>query len=107
MAVRADVPRCHCARQAYDQRTEDGRPESRNDEVIQHGCDETKHCGVEYEKKQAKRQDQRDPERMATAQFRIDTMYSFMEAEFEKHPFANGNQFSMADGHIDVIVVRR
>ncbi len=44
-----------------------------------------------------KPEDQRDPERMATAQFRIDTMYSFMEAEFEKHPFASGNKFSMAD----------
>ena len=44
-----------------------------------------------------KPEDQRDPERMATAQFRIDTMYGFMEAEFEKHPFASGDQFSMAD----------
>ncbi len=44
-----------------------------------------------------KPEDQRDPERMATSQFRIDTMYSFMEAEFEKHPFASGDKFSMAD----------
>jgi glutathione S-transferase len=44
-----------------------------------------------------KPEDQRDPERMKTAKFRIDTMYSFMEAEFEKHPFASGEQFSMAD----------
>ncbi len=44
-----------------------------------------------------KPEDQRDPERMATAQLRIDTMYSFMETEFEEHPFASGDQFSMAD----------
>jgi glutathione S-transferase len=44
-----------------------------------------------------KPEDQRDPERMKTAKFRIDTMYGFMEAEFEKHPFASGDQFSMAD----------
>ncbi len=44
-----------------------------------------------------KPEDQRDTERMANAQFRIDTMYSFMEAEFEEHPFASGDQFSMAD----------
>lgn len=44
-----------------------------------------------------KPEDQRDVERMATAQFRIDTMYSFMEAEFEEHPFASGDKFSMAD----------
>ena len=44
-----------------------------------------------------KPEDQRDPERMKTAQFRIDTMYSFMEGEFEKHPFASGDKFSMAD----------
>lgn len=33
-----------------------------------------------------KPEDQRDPERMKTAQFRIDTMYSFMEGEFESIP---------------------
>jgi len=44
-----------------------------------------------------KPEDQRDPERMKTAQFRMDTMYAFMEAEFEKYPFASGDQFSMAD----------
>ncbi len=44
-----------------------------------------------------KPEDQRDPERMKTAQFRIDTMYSFMAGEFEKHPFASGDKFSLAD----------
>jgi len=44
-----------------------------------------------------KAEDQRDPERVKTAQFRIDTMYGFMEDEFEKHPFASSDKFTMAD----------
>jgi len=44
-----------------------------------------------------KPEDQRDPERIKTAQFRINTMYGFMESEFEKHPFTSGDEFSMAD----------
>jgi len=44
-----------------------------------------------------KPEDQRDPEQIKTAHFRIDTMYGFMEGEFGKQSFANGEQFTMAD----------
>ncbi len=44
-----------------------------------------------------KPEDERDPERIETAQFRIDTMYSFMENEFGNQSFANGEKFTMAD----------
>lgn len=44
-----------------------------------------------------KPEDQKDPERIETAKFRIDTMYSFMENEFGNQSFASGETFSMAD----------
>ena len=40
---------------------------------------------------------ERDQERIDTATFRIETMYGFMEDEFAKQPFSNGETFSMAD----------
>ena len=40
---------------------------------------------------------ERDQERIAAAKFRIETMYGFMEEEFSKQPFSNGETFSMAD----------
>jgi len=44
-----------------------------------------------------KPQDQKDQERIDTAKFRIDTMYSFMEHEFGQQPYANGDKFTMSD----------
>ncbi|MFQ6005713.1 MAG: glutathione S-transferase family protein [Woeseia sp.] len=44
-----------------------------------------------------KPEEQRDAERIETAQFRIDTMYNFMEHEFGQQSFANGEKFTMAD----------
>ncbi len=44
-----------------------------------------------------KPEDQKDQERIDTAKFRIDTMYSFMEHEFGQQPYANGDKLSMAD----------
>ena len=41
--------------------------------------------------------DQKDQEKIDTAKFRIDTMYSFMDHEFEQQPFANGDNFTMSD----------
>lgn len=40
---------------------------------------------------------ERDQARIDSAKFRIDTLYGFMEAEFGKQSFANGERFSMAD----------
>jgi len=40
---------------------------------------------------------ERDQERIDTSKFRIDTMYGFMEHEFGEQPYANGEEFSMAD----------
>ena len=44
-----------------------------------------------------KPEDQKDQERIDTAKFRVDTMYSFMEHEFGEQPYANGDKFTMAD----------
>jgi glutathione S-transferase len=44
-----------------------------------------------------KPENKRDPERIESAKFRVDTMYSFMEHEFGNQPFANGDKFTMAD----------
>ena len=44
-----------------------------------------------------KPEDQRDQERIDTANFRVDTMYGFMEHEFGQQSFANGNNFSLSD----------
>ena len=44
-----------------------------------------------------KPESERDQERIDTARFRIETMYGFMEEEFAKQPFSNGETFSMAD----------
>jgi glutathione S-transferase len=38
-----------------------------------------------------------DPERIEKARFNIATMYSFMENEFSKQPYANGEEFLMSD----------
>ncbi len=40
---------------------------------------------------------ERDQERIDTSKFRIETMYGFMEQEFGNQPYANGEEFSMAD----------
>jgi glutathione S-transferase len=40
---------------------------------------------------------ERDQERIDTSNFRIDTMYGFMEQELGDQPYANGDQFSMSD----------
>ena len=44
-----------------------------------------------------KPEDQKDQERIDTAKFRVDTMYSFMEQEFGQQPYANGEKFTMSD----------
>jgi glutathione S-transferase len=44
-----------------------------------------------------KPEEQKDQERIDTAKFRVDTMYSFMDHEFGQQPYANGDNFSMAD----------
>ena len=44
-----------------------------------------------------KPEEEQDQERIETAKFRIDTMYGFMEQEFENQPFANGDKFTMSD----------
>ena len=44
-----------------------------------------------------KPESERDEERIDTSKFRIDAMYGFMEQEFGKHQFANGEEFGMAD----------
>lgn len=44
-----------------------------------------------------KPESERDQERIDQARFRIETMYGFMEEEFGKQPFSNGDTFSMAD----------
>lgn len=44
-----------------------------------------------------KPEDQKDQERIDTAKFRIDTMYSFMEQEFSQQPYTNGEKFTMSD----------
>jgi len=44
-----------------------------------------------------KPEDQKDQERIDTAKFRIDTMYSFMEHDFGQQPYANGEKFTMSD----------
>ena len=44
-----------------------------------------------------KPKDQKDQERIDTAKFRIDTMYSFMEHDFGQQPYANGDKFTMSD----------
>jgi len=40
---------------------------------------------------------EQDPERIEKARFHIATMYSFMENEFAKQPYANGEEFMMSD----------
>jgi len=44
-----------------------------------------------------KPEDQQDRERIKKARFHINTMYSFMEHEFDSQPFANGEKFAMSD----------
>lgn len=44
-----------------------------------------------------KPESERDPDKIATAQFRIDTMYGFMNNEFGDQTWANGEKFSMSD----------
>ena len=44
-----------------------------------------------------KPESERDQERIDTAKFRIETMYGFMEEEFAKQSFSNGETFGMAD----------
>jgi glutathione S-transferase len=44
-----------------------------------------------------KPESEQDPERIEKAQFNIATMYSFMENEFGKQPYANGEEFLMSD----------
>ena len=44
-----------------------------------------------------KAEEQRDQERIARANFQIDTMYSLMEHELGEQEFAAGSEFSMAD----------
>ena len=41
--------------------------------------------------------DEKDPEKIATAEFQVKTMYGFMEHEFGNQPFANGAEFLMSD----------
>lgn len=40
---------------------------------------------------------QKDQERIDTAKFRVDTIYSFMEHELGQNQYAQGNTFTMAD----------
>jgi glutathione S-transferase len=44
-----------------------------------------------------KPKDQQDQERIDTAKFRIETMYSFMESELANQSFVEGDTFTMAD----------
>ncbi|MDH3351541.1 MAG: glutathione S-transferase family protein [Gammaproteobacteria bacterium] len=44
-----------------------------------------------------KPESERDPERIDTSKFRIDTMYGLMEQELADQPYANGEKFSMSD----------
>ena len=44
-----------------------------------------------------KPENEQDPERIEKARFQVNTMYSFMENEFGKQSFANGEEFLMAD----------
>lgn len=44
-----------------------------------------------------KPEDQQDPERIEKAKFQLKTMYGFMEEEFGRKAFANGDTFGMAD----------
>ena len=44
-----------------------------------------------------KPEDQRDAEKIATAEFQVNTMYQFMQHEFGNQPFANGAEFLMSD----------
>ena len=44
-----------------------------------------------------KPESEQDPERIEKARFHIATMYSFMENEFGKQNFANGEEFLMSD----------
>ena len=44
-----------------------------------------------------KPESEQDPERIEKAKFNIATMYSFMENEFSKQPYANGETFLMSD----------
>jgi len=44
-----------------------------------------------------KPEDEQDPERIEKAKFNIATMYRFMENEFSKQSYANGEEFLMSD----------
>lgn len=44
-----------------------------------------------------KSESERDQERIETSNFRIATMYGFMEQEFGEQSYANGEEFSMSD----------
>ena len=44
-----------------------------------------------------KPESERDPERIDKARFHIATMYGFMENEFGKQPYANGEEFLLSD----------
>lgn len=44
-----------------------------------------------------KPEEQKDQERIDTAKFRVDTIYSFMEHELGQNQYAQGNTFTMAD----------
>ncbi len=44
-----------------------------------------------------KPESEQDPERIEKARFHVATMYSFMENEFGKQSYANGEEFLMAD----------
>jgi glutathione S-transferase len=44
-----------------------------------------------------KPESERDPERIEKSKFNIATMYNFMENEFGKQPYANGEEFLMSD----------
>jgi glutathione S-transferase len=44
-----------------------------------------------------KPESEQDSERIEKARFNIATMYSFMENEFSKQPYANGEEFLMSD----------
>lgn len=44
-----------------------------------------------------KPESEQDPERIEKAQFQVNTMYGFMENEFGKQSYANGEEFLMSD----------
>ena len=44
-----------------------------------------------------KPENERDPEKIETAEFQVNTMYQFMQHEFGNQPFANGAEFLMSD----------